>query len=203
MKVRLLVISDIHGSDRAINPIIAAYHNHKPDLLIVNGDITNFGTKEDAVSILDKFPIPPLGVTGNCDQNRGISESYAEVGGVNLHLNPIEHDGIRFLGLSGSKYSSEELKEFESLAELGDIFVLHSPPYGFLDEASRGKHIGEEGLLSIIEKKSPRLVLSGHVHESRGVEDDGVTIYLNPGPAMDDNLAIVDIDEDEIIPRLI
>ncbi|MGM0510299.1 MAG: metallophosphoesterase family protein [Thermoplasmatota archaeon] len=203
MKVRLLVISDIHGCEKAINPIIAAYHNHEPDLLIINGDITNFGTKEDALDILDKLPIPPLGVTGNCDQNKGIAGSYAEVGGINLHLNPIERNGIRFLGLSGSKYSSEELKEFEALAEEGDIFVLHSPPYGFLDETSRGKHIGERGLLPIIERKSPRLVLSGHVHESRGVEDDGETIYLNPGPAMDDNLAVVDVEENKIIPRLI
>lgn len=203
MKVRLLVISDIHGSEKAINPITAAYHNHEPDILVICGDITNFGTKEEAVSILDKLPMDPIGVTGNCDTNTGISEAYDEVDGTNIHLVPVELHGIRFLGLSGSKYSSKELDEFEKMASLGDVFVLHSPPYGFLDETSHGKHIGERGLLQIIEKNSPRLVLSGHVHESRGVEDDGETIYLNPGPAMYDNLALVDIDENRISTKLI
>ncbi len=202
MSLKILVVSDIHGSIKSINRINAVIYNHEPEMLVVCGDITNFGDKEYAVKILEKIDIEPiLGVAGNCDPV-GVDEAYDVVDGVNLDLDTFDFKGITFCGLSGSKYSDERLSQFRTVAEDADVFVFHSPPYGYLDEASRGKHIGERGLLEIIAETNPMLVLSGHVHESRGVIEEEGTVYVNPGPAYEDNLAIVEIG-DKVRAKLI
>jgi len=195
MSLKALVVSDIHGSFKSLNRINAAIYNHKPDVVVICGDVTNFGDINEAVEILEKIDIDLIiGVTGNCDPH-GVGEVYDAVDGINLDLNTFSFLGKTFCGLSGSNYSDEKLSKFRELAGHADVFVFHSPPYGYLDEASTGKHIGERGLLEIIAGTQPILVLSGHAHESRGVIEQEGTVYVNPGPAYEDYLAIIDIRE--------
>jgi len=202
MSLKLLVISDIHGEKKSLNRIKAAYHNHDPDLTVVCGDITHFGNKNDAVEYLEKIPTDIIGVVGNCDP-KGVEEAYKEVGAQYLHLNTVKIDGTEFVGISGSNYSQEDLDKFKKLSMDSNVFVLHQPAYGYLDKASREKNIGNQDLLSIIDNNEPKLVLSGHVHEDRGIIDEQDTVYLNPGPAHEDNLAVVEISNNNIRAELI
>ncbi len=204
MPTKLLVISDVHGSMKSLNRIKAVYHKEEPDLAVICGDITHFGPKEMASKFLSRMDLNAIGVIGNCDPPE-VKDVYEENDGTYLHLNPTRKNGISFLGLSGSKHDKETLKRFRgiSLSNDIDVFVLHQPPYGYLDKASRGKHLGEEALLPMIDEAEPRLVLSGHVHEDRGIIEERNTIYLNPGPASDDNLGIVEIDSKGIDARLV
>ena len=202
MSLKLLVISDVHGEKRSLNRVKAIYHNHDPDIAVVCGDITHFGDKEEAVNYLEKIPMDVIGIIGNCDP-KGVEEAYETVGAEYLHLNPTEENGLEFIGLSGSKYSDEDLKEFQELSSDADVFVLHQPPYSYLDKTSRGKNIGNRELLPIIDENEPRLVLSGHVHEDRGIIEEDETVYLNPGPAHNDNFALVEISKDGIRSKLI
>jgi Icc-related predicted phosphoesterase len=39
-------------------------------------------------------------------------------------------------------------------------------------------------------------VLSGHIHEARGIVERDGTLFLNPGAAKDGNAALLDIGED-------
>jgi len=202
MSLKFLVISDIHGSMRSLNKIKAAYHKYEPDLSVVCGDITHFGTKEEAVKILERIPTEVIGVTGNCDPG-GVEQAYEDVEGEYIELKKVEKNGFSFIGLSGSNYSEEKVDVFQERAEEVDVYVFHQPPYGILDEASRGKHIGHKGLLDVIKENRPELVLSGHVHEDRGkMERDG-TIFMNPGPAGDDKQGFVNISEEKIDVKLI
>ncbi|HRP69005.1 MAG TPA: metallophosphoesterase [Turneriella sp.] len=66
------------------------------------------------------------------------------------------------------------------LAEKADVFILHNPPYGTLDKLARYGHCGSQGLREAVDKVNPRLVLSGHVHESYGLLKLGSTYFLNP-----------------------
>lgn len=95
------------------------------------------------------------------------------------------------------------MKEFKELSSDADVFVLHQPSYSYLDKTSRGKNIGDRGLLPIIDENKPRLVLSGHVHEDKGIIEEDKTVYLNPGPANNDNFALVEISKDGISGNLI
>jgi Icc-related predicted phosphoesterase len=73
---------------------------------------------------------------------------------------------------------SRYYKRFESLSIFSDyqIFISHCPPNGYLDECAwknqDGKeqkaNIGSLGLLNLIKKVQPKIVICGHVHEQGG-----------------------------------
>lgn len=195
MSLKLLTVSDIHGSKRSINRINASIHNYQPDAVVVCGDITHFGDMSEAVEILKHIDINEIiGIIGNCDPLE-VKDSFEYVGANYIDVDNYDLNGYVFAGLSGSNHSTSKLAEFKEVASYADIFVLHSPPYGYLDKTSRGQHIGERGLLEIISNTDPKLILSGHAHESRGVIEEQDTVYLNPGPAYEDKLGIVSLGE--------
>lgn len=202
MAVEFLVISDIHGSKKCLNKINAAFHKYDPNFSVLCGDITHFGTKEEAVEILDKIPTDVIGVIGNCDPEN-VQQAYEESGGEHIELKRVEKENVSFIGLSSSNYSQEKVDAFRDRSEGIDVFVFHQPPYGILDEASRGKHIGSDKLAPIIEENKPKLVLSGHVHEDRGTLQKEETVYMNPGPASDDDLGLVKITDEKVKAKLI
>jgi Icc-related predicted phosphoesterase len=77
----------------------------------------------------------------------------------------------------------------------GEVLVLHFPVKGHLDQVARGENTGSESALRIVEKYKPALVISGHIHETRGVEtDENGVLYVNPGPIKDGYAALVNID---------
>ncbi len=202
MSLKLLVISDIHGSMRCLNKIKAAHHKYGSDLGVICGDITHFGDKEEAVKILENMPTDVIGVLGNCDP-AGVELAYHETDNDYIELKVVKKAGIDFVGLSGSNYSKDKVDVFRDRSEGVDVYVFHQPPYGYLDEASKGKHIGSKELLPVIEKNKPRVVLSGHVHEHRGVLEKDGTIFMNPGPAGNDELGLLEIDEKKVRYKLI
>ncbi len=202
MSAKFLVISDIHGSMKSLNKVKAAYHKYEPDFSIICGDITHFGTREEAVKILERIPTEVIGVAGNCDPG-GVEQAFEDVGGEYLELKKVDKNRLSFIGLSGSNYSEEKVDLFKERAEDVDIYVFHQPPYGMLDEVSRGKHIGHKKLFEVIRENRPKLVLSGHVHEDRGKEQWEGIIFMNPGPAGDDKLGLVNIDGEKIDAKLI
>jgi len=61
------------------------------------------------------------------------------------------------------------------------ILICHNPPYGILDKAYDGKHIGSKIILKAIKKHQPKLVLCGHIHEAKGKAKIGKTIIYNLG----------------------
>jgi Icc-related predicted phosphoesterase len=46
----------------------------------------------------------------------------------------------------------------------------------------------------IVEREQPDLVLCGHLHESRGLDEIGRTRIVNPGPTSSGHYAAVDVD---------
>lgn len=73
------------------------------------------------------------------------------------------------------------------------ILIAHNPPYGFVDKAYTGKHVGSKILLSAIKKYKPKLVLCGHIHEAKGTANIGKTPIYNLGWHGD--YAVFDVEE--------
>jgi hypothetical protein len=73
------------------------------------------------------------------------------------------------------------------------IFNFHVPPYGthvdsayklskdLVPSVSETASVGSTAVLDSIKKYQPLLGLHGHIHESRGVEQIGRTVCVNPG----------------------
>lgn len=203
MVLKILLASDLHGAERAIPAIRAAIDGLSPDVFVAGGDITNFGPTTFAANLLRDISVKTFAVPGNCDPPE-LVETLEELG-VNLHGKKVEYEGKVFVGLGASnappfdtmfELSEDDIEKIlEPLMEKGAILVSHPPPLGLCDVARDGSHAGSSAIRSIVDKFKPRLVLTGHIHEGRGVHK-GKTTVVNPGMAARGNMALIDINGD-------
>lgn len=197
--MKIVVISDIHGSQKALEYIEFLEGN----VLAICGDITHMGHPENyEVSLYEKIEgkyEKILAVPGNCDPLRVLKN--LEKLKISVHLRNHLFEGLSFSGLGGSDPNTFNMgivfNESDVKNLYGDIWILHQPPYGHLDTVNSGRNVGNYWIAEHVEKKKPLLVLSGHIHEARGVER-GETIFLNPGPFRDGYYAIVEMDKKKI-----
>jgi hypothetical protein len=205
--LKILAGADIHGKQYRINQIIENVKKFEPELVVICGDITQFGPKELAKVFLDQIPVDVMAVPGNIDTEDvidGIEESKA----INLHLKKVRWKDYTFVGIGGSNplpfrtklwYSEEEIeKELGNLLEKDCILVTHIPPYGIQDRVFFGKHAGSKVLRDIVERFSPKLHLCGHIHENPGFDKLGDTIVVNCTMARGNGGALIDIKDDDI-----
>lgn len=197
--MRIIAFGDIHmapGDVASIPGITDA------DLIIVTGDITNYGSRSDAALVLTRLQAVNsaiLGVAGNLDQPD--VARYLEDMGISLHGRGRIVDGLGIMGVGGSNYtpfntpyefSEQELAAFldSGLAQIKDapdfILVSHPPPVQTkVDRLLNGDHVGSKAVRTFIEMQQPLLCLTGHIHESRGQDYIGRTLVLNPGMLKD------------------
>jgi len=208
--MRLLLITDLHGSRSALEKILAAARS--PDAVLFGGDITNFGSADDAQRLirLAEASMPTVwGIAGNCD-SAAIEKRLVELG-VSLFRRGVIRNGVGFHGLSAMppwrsdmyQFTEVELAEslrigYEQIALARRHVVLsHAPPRdGRLDRLLWGRHVGSTALRAFIEETGPSLVVCGHIHEGRGIESIGQTVVVNCGPAAAGSYALADVDEE-------
>lgn len=205
--MRIIAFGDIHMSSGEIRNIPDA---QAADLIILNGDLTNFGTRKDAKKVLDEILAVNLNVLaqiGNLDKYE-INEYLDELD-MNLHAQARLFKGVLCLiGIGGSnitpfrtpsEFPEEQLAalgeqafrqgmEFKALAEplhnirIPTLLVCHTSPYGTrLDRLKNGRHAGSTAVRALIEKHQPDLCIAGHIHEGKGVDTIGRTTIINPG----------------------
>ncbi|MFO7849127.1 MAG: metallophosphoesterase [Spirochaetia bacterium] len=214
--MRVCVISDIHGKYERLYSLKESAE--KADALIVNGDLTHFGDEAEAhkvIAELKKLHPRVYAVPGNCDGESVASvmesEGISIDGGVHT-LQPEkgrEDSGEATLyGIGGAlpgpvptpnEYSKEELEvrlsEISRVEGKPLILVSHQPPQNTIaDRVFKIKHVGSRVLRKWMESFEPLLVLTGHIHESRGFRARGKTWVLNPGAFKDGRWAEVEID---------
>src|SRR3990172_5487215 len=139
--MRILVVSDLHGSGRAAVMIRENLARHQPDALVAAGDLTNFGPVTYARELLAGLPVPVLAVPGNCDPRDLLP--VLDGMGMNLHGRKATVGGRTFVGVGGSNPTPFgtpfELSEEEILASVrplmqpDTVLVSHPPPRGYVD----------------------------------------------------------------------
>ncbi|MEM2921773.1 MAG: metallophosphoesterase [Candidatus Bathyarchaeia archaeon] len=215
--MRLLVIGDIHGDVRKIPLLKEAINIHRPDTLVVCGDITHFGSLAMACKILkslQSLDLPIFFVPGNCDPKELASKVTVE-GSENLHGRCMMFAGRNIIGVGGCVSSPFEVPFELSEAEVkgilaeayrkcssccGLVVVSHCPPYGTkVDKTSFNQHVGSRALKSFLLSTKPILLVCGHIHEARGIDFVNTTHVVNPGPLNRGFYSIVDLEKVEII----
>jgi len=205
--MRILIISDIHGKTEGLSGIRDRIE--PVDLVIAAGDLTHFGSSEDALRVVEELKkIHPeiLAIAGNCD-NREI-EAMLVRKGFAPGSKGIGMGGMRFYGLSGAlpgpvktpyERSEEDIEaaltEIESSGSETLVLISHQPPHGSVaDRVMHLKHVGSRSLRSWIDRNSPALVICGHIHESHGHGFLGSSQVVNPGAFKDGRYAVLDLD---------
>ena len=203
--MKILAIADIHGSWEVLYTIEELEGLYDFDLIMIAGDITNFGPGEFALEFLNSINKPTMAVPGNCDPPEVI-DAIEKSRAINLHDKFYEFSGYRFAGLGGTNgkgftmgitFREEYAYSFFRNCK-GCIFLTHQPPFGIVDDVGGGKHIGSRGIRDGIFEAHAKLVVSGHVHEARGYEIINSTIFVNPGPAKIGYAALIDLDKNRV-----
>jgi Icc-related predicted phosphoesterase len=217
--MKILAVGDIHGDYRKI---INYLKNNKVDLIIITGDITQFGPAELGEEILNEissFETPVLAIPGNCDPvsiHGKIENSQA----VNIHGRSLIIKNIGICGFGGSNPTPfntplefEEVEIYDQTSKLIkgisqekiSLLVTHTPPYNTkTDLLPSGMHAGSTSIRKIIEEYQPSLNVCGHIHESRGVDTIGKTKIVNPGEISQGHGCLIHInDEDQVKVEII
>ena len=207
--MKIIALADIHGGLGYLPD--AAADLAAADLILIAGDITNFGGKSQAkhiISELRKCNQNILAVTGNCDSPK--TGSYLAAEGINVYCNCIEFNSVNFVGLAGSvddsqpqlgdsmeEHFANALAKIETETAGMDPLVLitHQPARGTAVDSRGG---GSNAIYDFIERRQPILAVSGHIHESAGKDTIGNTILVNPGPFHDGSYATLEINNAKV-----
>jgi len=175
------------------------------DLVVICGDFTTYGSPEYLKKVLDLAKkVMILAVPGNCDTPETVKA--LEKAHASVHNKQVTFGGWHFFGFGGSIPTSAAMpfeveektieESLRSVAVRGGVMITHQPPFGMNDRGRSGNHGGSKSILGIAKEFSPRLVLSGHMHESRGVANLGETIFVNPGSAKNGHYASIWLGEE-------
>ena len=210
--LRVFLASDFHGSIKAFREAASKAEDVQADVVVVCGDITHFGSVQEARALLSPLVdlrLPVLFVPGNCDPPSLIGVDME--GARCIHGLCETYGDLTFLGVGGGLISSFqtpfEITEEEILDVLTRgfiqasngrrlVLISHNPPKDTkIDRLHTGRHIGSISVRRFIEEKKPAVVFCGHVHEARGIDHIGETILVNPGPARHGHYALADFNE--------
>jgi len=204
--MRIVSFGDIHMSLRTIDqlaPELAA-----ADLAILSGDLTNFGGSTAAAQVLAatrRHTRTVLAVSGNLDQLDVIDFLRDE--GVSLHGESRRLDDLGIFGCGGSNptpfHTPTELSDEEiglllerGYAGVADaphrLMICHTPPaHTTTDRIASGHHVGSPSVRAFIEEHQPEVCITGHIHESAGVDRIGRTTVVNAGALRDGGYVVV------------
>lgn len=208
--MKILAVADLHGKLSSLKAIFEKVDSS--DVVLLAGDITNFGSPSDAADAVEmarRHCANVFAVAGNCD-SVDIDRQLAELG-VSLAGRGRVLTGVGFQGLSGAPLWRGSLYEFsepdleltleQGFAEIKEVskhvILSHCPPRASkVDQTHLHRHVGSTALKVFIERTHPTLVVCGHVHEATGTEQLGNTTIVNCGPGGKGCYAIIELTDE-------
>ena len=214
---KILAISDVHGEE---NENLYTYlNNNDIDLVLILGDITDFGPLDFVGTFIEKVAecdVDVIAIPGNCDP-KGICNAINEVSFC-LHNNIIAYGDAILFGYGGSNETPfntpGEIQDnkiygdvYELLANYDYVYndkvpkvkilVTHAPPFNTeADKMENGEHVGSQGILKSIHEFEPQINVCGHIHEAKSLSKIGkITDVANPGMLRDNGAVLIDIQD--------
>ncbi len=181
--------ADIHGHPKRFRIIKRLVDTHRPDILVLAGDISRRWQPEVMLDELNRLDLSVVVIRGNSDCRNLASLLHRFPRLRSVHLSMERFDGVEIVGVGGTLplpfHSRLGLKETEAVGcvsgmlQAHSVLVVHPPPYGVLDRVLGKFHAGSRAVRQLVDNCSPALVICGHIHEQCGVEAIGKTIVVN------------------------
>jgi len=222
--MKIIAFGDIHMAVAEAGRIPGI---KEADLVLLNGDLTNYGGAAETRKVLDSIMrLNPnvLAQFGNMD-NREVND-YLENLNLNLHGQArLLRGEVCLMGVGGSNFTPfhtpSEFPEkdllhfgdrafrqgldFISLAQplhhrkIPQVLVSHVPPFDTaVDSLPNGKHVGSKAIRSLIEQYQPDLCITGHIYEAKGQDMLGKTPIYNHGMLGLGGWLIIDIEQSQL-----
>ncbi len=207
--MRIVSFGDIHMALPTIERL--APELAQADLVILSGDLTNFGGRKDAEQVLmatQRHARSLLAVSGNLDRPEVIDLLCER--GLSLHGESRRIGDLGIFGCGGSnltpmhtptELSEEELRTVldRACSQVADaahlLMVCHTPPANTAtDRIHTGQHVGSPAVRAFIEAHQPAACITGHIHESAGIDRIGRTTVVNAGALRDGGYIVVSLD---------
>jgi hypothetical protein len=215
--MKIVSFGDVHMAVAQMAKI--AMELSTADLVILSGDLTNCGGRTEAAKVVNaarSYCANILALPGNLDRPEVIEFLRAEQ--IGFHGGNRRWGNLGIFGCGGSnitpfrtplEYHDEELGKIlaEGYADVADaplqLMVCHTPPYATkLDRLTNGTPVGSLAVRQFIAEKQPHLCITGHIHESPGVDFIGRTKILNAGPFAASGYIVVRCEEGKLEAEL-
>ncbi|MDJ0765741.1 MAG: metallophosphoesterase family protein [Myxococcota bacterium] len=204
--MKILFIADVHDATAYLAPLIQTERD--ADLVIIGGDLTNFGGAASARAVVDplRLAFPQVrAIAGNVDRPEVLD--WIESEGISLHLKTESIGQVTLSGVSGSnhtpirgptEYAESELRSTLDASTSPPaqgtpwILVTHVPPFDTrTDRMFMGKHVGSTALRDFLKSGGPSLCLCGHIHEAAAIDAIGSVSICNPGSLSSGRYAVI------------
>ena len=189
--MKILAFTDVHEDKDSLKKLIQRASEEDIDYIICAGDFSTFG--RGARSLLKKFSNlgkPFYVIPGNHEEGESFSAMINEFPNcIDFHKKMFKLGDYVLLGYGGDGFSLQDQKFrqvsrewYSKYKEKKIILVTHGPPSQTKLDLLSKRHVGNIDYRKFIERIKPKLVISGHLHETVGAVDKvGKTRLVNPG----------------------
>lgn len=179
--LRVLHVSDLHLNPSAFEVIESVVRQFRIDVVVDTGDINDWGSPPERayVDAIGDLPVPYVYVRGNHDSLITQEAVAAQPTGVVLDGDVVEVAGVRFLGEGDPRFTPDKRTRDDD-----------APPDRMLDVGRALARTARQALEPphVVAVHDPLtaepltgvtpLVLAGHAHERRDVEQDGTLLLV-------------------------
>ncbi len=188
--MKFLTFSDIHEDFDQLKKLVARAKEDDIDFVIIAGDFSNFGSGlKPTLKKVNELKKPIYIIPGNHEEDEGYAEAIKDYEYCHdMHKQVLEIEDYVFLFYGGGGFAQKD-PEFRALArqwygkykEKKIVLVTHMPLYNTKLDIVAKKHVGSIDYRKFAKRIKPKLVISGHIHESAGEIDELESIKLvNP-----------------------
>jgi Icc-related predicted phosphoesterase len=208
--MKLLLITDIHGDTEKLEKILDKAEH---EAVLCAGDLSDAREFDDyeaqldnVLDLFDEQGVMTKAVPGNMDPEEECIRELIQRR-MNIHKKIASFEDFEAVGFGGgitpfgTPFEPEGAEIKNAVETLYDRMkadrkfgVIHQPPKNTELDIADGNHVGSEEVRELIEEKDFELVLTGHIHESRGRDEISGTQVVNPGPVMEGYYAVADTE---------
>jgi len=179
---KFAIISDIHSDYKNLERALLLVEENKNDFLIITGDLTTLGKKEEleeVKKILDKSGLRYFVIPGNHDLWAGEQlkvDIYGEV--FDYSYKSLKEDGIKYILINnGSDYGIDEKQEkwleseVEECPQVYCLVFMHIPlnhPKSIYIMGEENPEVASQAanLIKLLSENKIKEVFAGHLHSS-------------------------------------
>jgi predicted MPP superfamily phosphohydrolase len=181
--VRVLHVSDIHLNPQAFDLIRELVQQFKVDVIADTGDIADWGTdlESGTARAIGPLGVPYVFVRGNHDSGSTEAAVRAEPNAIVLDGDRRTVAGLRFFGIADPRFTPDKRSDDSSATQKEIMAVFAQRLKDALAQQNPAPQIlltHDPSSAALLTGPGQPLVLAGHLHERKQIDQDGTTILV-------------------------